>query len=196
MDKMERRRYFRINDRVGLDYRPVSASNRIDYRENTSNVEIEAPMVIQVLNNELDKALDILWKSDASAANALILLNRKLDLLAADLNPAFIRQHDVAEEEIEVNISACGVAFECAEYFNAGQKLDIRIRLKYTRSLVNVVGLVVACEPAQETGEARYLVRIDFVNMSRSAQEALIQHIVKRQSSQIGAEKARDQEPG
>jgi len=32
--------------------------------------------------------------------------------------------------------------------------------------------------------------------MSRGAQEALIQHIVKRQSSQIGAEKARDQEPG
>lgn len=195
MDKAERRRYFRINDRVGLSYRLVGANGGTDYQEAVNHIEIEASRVVKTLNDELDKALDILWQSNASVANALVLLNRKLDFLAADLNPAFVRHQDIAQELVQVNISACGVAFQCAQYFSAGQQLELKIQLKPTNELVKAVGLVIACDPAQESGENRYLARIDFINIGLSSEESLIQHIVKRQSSQIGAEKARDKEP-
>lgn len=189
MDKAERRRYFRVNDKISLSYRPI-VENEIDheYRDNVSNIELETIMIVKELNKEVIQALDKLWETNEQVANILSLLNRKMDFLAAELNPMFDRYQN--EENItEVDLSACGMAFQAVECFSIGQQLDLNLRLRPSSALLHVLGVVVGCEKLTVNTDQAYRLRVDFVHIGSNGREVLIQHIVKRQSSQLGKRK-------
>ena len=82
--KEERRRYFRVMDRVGLRVNLVSDS---EMPEGSSEKPVESPAQRLVrVNSAINKHLAGLKKRDESLATLLGLLNHKMDLLVVDLD--------------------------------------------------------------------------------------------------------------
>ena len=195
MQNPERRRYFRINDVVGLNYQPIAASEsqQTGARE-AQNVHISTIDLWRSVDRELTAALDGLWQNNPAAANALGLLNKKIDILANEMSLDYSSVESIAAKSQRVNISACGIAFEGPDSFDVGQTLALTIVLKPANTPIKVTGRVIECEKMAESGGFHYLLRINFNPVPAHLQEQLIQHIVRRQSSQLG-QQLREQEP-
>jgi len=180
----DRRRYFRINDWVGLSFRAIDMAEEMDIQHDVENLEIDATHVLKSLDKELSATLNTLWKSSPTVASAIALISKKIDIIAAEVGLDYSGLKG-EEATTRVNISACGIAFESSERFVIGQKLDMRLTLKPHNSTVTVIGQVIAIERTDEGSAEPYLVRNNFDKVNTSVQEELIQHIVKRQSRQI-----------
>ena len=189
----DRRRYFRINDMVGLSYGLCSENAVLEVKKEVGNVQIAAAQVLESIDNELTKALSALWKTNPAAANVINLVSKKIDIIAAEVDLDYAQIKGLKEGSVSVNISACGISFHCKERLNFGQKLDLFISLKPGGTNIRVMGTVVGCEQAEQDNERPYLLRVDFDSISRSVQEELIQHIVRRQSNQLGLSRQEDE---
>lgn len=181
MDRQDRRRYFRINDLVGLSYRVVDESMTGEGLTDADNVQISSLQLLESIDKELTDALNHLWQSNPAAANVVGLLNRKVEFLTTEMGFDYAGQ-SVKHEQTQVNISACGMAFESDEHFATGQMLELHLQLKPANTRLKLQGFVAACEHAPVGSEKPYFLRIDFTNVDTHVQEELIQHIVRRQS--------------
>ncbi len=187
MVNSERRRYFRINDTIGLRYRVSDGNvNRVP-TDCDGQVQMTAPHILQGIDRELNTVINTLWREQPTAAAAIALLNRKLAVLAAEIDMDDC-QYDVdglVHEEMEVGLSGCGIAFACSEAFQRGQALDLFIKLKPSNVNLTLTGAVIDCEHRRD--EIRpYWLRLDFVDLNKNTEEQLIQHIVQRQGVQLG----------
>jgi len=187
MDRQDRRRYFRINDWVGLSYRALEQSE-LSVCSDGENVQISTTQVIETIDRELAAALNVLWQSNPSAANVIGLLNKKLDFIAAELELDYLGGL-IRHEHAQVNISACGIAFECDERFDVGVVLELNLLLKPVNSTVKLRGCVNACDRVTAGGSKAFLLRIDFMGTDTHMREVLIQHIVRRQSMQFSEQR-------
>jgi len=194
MNVPERRRFFRINDVVGLSYQPVTpAMTQQATAREAENLQISGIDLWRSVDRELLAALESLWKTNEVVAQALGLLNRKLDILAAENRVDSAAELSPAQPQ-QVNISACGIAFEGPESFSVGQTLALDIVLKPASKPIKLTGRVVECEKLEDAEGFRYLLRIDFNPIATDLHEQLIQHIVQRQSSQLGKQRV-EQDP-
>ncbi len=187
MERQDRRRYFRINDWVGLSYRALDQRELVA-RSDADNVQISSAQIIESIDRELAAALNILWQSNPSAANVIGLLNKKLDFIAAELELDYLGDDLIKHEQTQVNISACGIAFECDERFDVGVVLELNLLLKPVNSTIKLRGCVNACDRVVGSGKS-YLLRIDFLDTDTHVREELIQHIVRRQSMQLSEQR-------
>jgi len=188
MGGQDRRRYFRINDWVGLSYRSLDG----DLHKMSSagdNVQISSAQIVESINRELISALNVLWQGNPAAANVIGLLNKKVDFIAAELELSYLGGGLVNHEQTRVNISACGMAFECDEQFDAGHMLELNLLLKPTNSTLKLKSCVNACERVAGASGKPYLLRLDFVSTDTHVREELIQHIVRRQSMQFSEQR-------
>lgn len=201
--KEERRRYFRVMDRVGLRVNLVSDS---EMPEGSSEKPVESPAQRLVrVNSAINKHLAGLKKRDESLATLLGLLNHKMDLLVVDLDR---KSSDESIEEMhafkvcEVNLSACGIAFPCSRSLDKAQGLSLQIRLLPSQEVVSAVAMVVGCERRdafaadlsdEEKSELKaqpYWVRANFEDISAVEQELLAQHVIQKQANErIGQRK-------
>jgi len=183
MDRQDRRRYFRINDLVGLSYRMLDDDNEM--ASDGENVQISSTQVVETIDRELAGALNVLWQSNPAAANVIGLLNKKLDFIAAELELDYFGGGLIKHEHTQVNISGCGIAFECDEQFNAGQLMELNLLLKPVNTMLKLKGCVNACDRMAASNGKPYLLRLDFVDTDTHVREELIQHVVRRQSMQL-----------
>jgi len=181
MSEQDRRRYFRINDWVGLSY-SVLGKQAHEICADADNVQISSAKILDAINKELSSALNILWQSNPQAANVIGLMNKKLDFITAEMDLDYLQDSLHQHEKTQVNISACGMAFECDEQFDAGQMLELNLLLKPANSRLKLQGCVTACERAEAGSNKPYKLRLDFVGTDTHVHEELIQHIVRRQS--------------
>jgi len=184
MQRQDRRRYFRINDWVGLSYRALDQRELVACSD-ADNVQISSAQVIETIDRELAAALNVLWQSNPSAANVIGLLNKKLDFIAAELELDYFGGGLIKHQQTQVNLSACGIAFECDERFDVGVVLELNLLLKPVNSTIKLRGCVNACDRVAAGSGKPYLLRIDFLDTDTHVREELIQHIVRRQSMQL-----------
>ncbi len=181
MTEDERRRYFRINDEVAINFTLLN--------EEYGGESIE-PQVVD-LNQEFHMSLEVQIRQAMSdirgkspqLAHVLDLLNQKINLLRSD-------DHKIESDVtiIPVNISACGISFPWHEDLKINQELMLNMYLQPKHELVHTEAYVAAVnrntDPDTRQGEP-YIVHLDFVNIHISYQELLIQHIVQRQGHQL-----------
>lgn len=191
MERQDRRRYFRINDWVGLSYRALDDSE-LHAAAQGDNVQISSAQVIETIDRELAAALNVLWQGNPAAANVIGLLNKKLDFIAAELDLDYLGGGLIKHENTQVNISACGMAFECDERFDVGEVLELNLLLKPMNSNLKLRGCVNGCDRVGAGSGKPYLLRVDFLDTDTHVHEDLIQHIVRRQSMQLSEQR---QEP-
>jgi hypothetical protein len=173
----DRRRFFRIDDVVGLHYCLVEEQHTLAGR-------IEQQNVLQGLDVEIATLLVQVRREQPLVADTLALLNRKLQYIARQPDTATIS--GVAESALEyhttaVNISASGVAFSTDHPYSAGSRFRLDMLLRPGDWQLPVVARVVACDAVI----AGWYLRLDYEEISQSDQDMLVRHMLVRQSQQI-----------
>lgn len=181
-----RRRFFRIDDRVRLNYRLRSPHEGLAaYHAGT--VQQTAAVQLQQLDLELNGLLNTLYRDNPVAAQALGLLNRKVQILSEETEVQS-RSRMVGDSlEVDVNISGCGLAFNTVEALGEKDVLELEITLLPSQATLHLLGRVSHCEPIFDSDH--YRARLEFVGRDSDAHETLVQHLVQRQAAQIGSRK-------
>ena len=182
----ERRKYYRINDIVGLTYNLLNDTNDQTPVTPSENLGLPITDLLAEIDHEFNQTTNILWHENPVMAKALGLLNRKLSIIAAH-SLQDEEQNIESYEDMMVNISGCGIAFDCMEQLKSGDSLQLSIALKPSNVILHIAGEVVSCEK-QIANNKPYSVRVKFEEHN-AAQEQLIQHIVQKQCAQIGEQK-------
>ena len=176
----ERRRYFRIDEAIGLSYEIIDDEMSSSSRE-------YAPDVFELISKqdkELEKLLLDVEKESPKIAKLVSIFNQKLERVVSHLALETKLVDRIASKIKEANISACGIAFKSQDFVMEGTRVRLSLTLYPSEKVVQTDGFVVGCEQVQED-QKQYFWRVDFFNMSETAQETLIQHIVQSQSQQL-----------
>jgi hypothetical protein len=169
----EKRRYFRINEKVGFSYEWLDSPER-DVGEPAAGEQDDE-------DNKILRLISELAAESPKLAELLGALNAKLDRTI---------QRTVLESETltrvvsrirEINISACGLGFINDLPAPIGRHMRCELELSPGEKTVITRGVLVACDAVA----GGFYWRVDFYGMSHTSQEHLIQHIVQRQSVQL-----------
>jgi hypothetical protein len=186
----EKRRYFRIDDTLGLAFRVVTP--RVpDLKLSTDGLDDSE--LLDVLDVELDSLINVFWSSDPKFARAFTLLNQKVDILMGNYRPSegeILEQFDHYYAEIDVNLSASGIAFGTEARLDINDRLELLLLLKSAKSKLIVMGNVINIEERESEGKPVYYTCVDF-DVEPQQEEKLIQYIVQRQVESIGKQKQR-----
>ncbi|MCX4025967.1 PilZ domain-containing protein [Endozoicomonas sp. SM1973] len=187
----ERRRFFRIDDKVGLYFKAISEQEWGQYKDSgiaptTDSQGLPCP----ALEQQITDAINSLRQVSGEAAEVAWLLNTKvnglMELIAEDTAlPELVKSMDV-------NISACGMAFRAMKSLQQNQLLYLEITLKQQEQPLIALAKVVSCSELEEAASLeQFLVRVDFCDIEPDAQELLIQYVVKQQGQLLQQKKHR-----
>ncbi|PID42976.1 MAG: hypothetical protein CSB48_07760 [Proteobacteria bacterium] len=205
MAQQERRRFFRITDKVLMSYRVVGDKSNDSNESNESEQSEQSGVAgvstggirheLNVLEEKLNKKMTRLRGDEPLIAEVLELFNQKINLLVGEDGKAISDSGEDDKQVMEVNMSACGIAFPSSEKISVGALLVLNLTL--TLSFVNlclsaqVVGVEERCidsdDEAGGLSRQPWVIRADFVDISEVDQELLIQNVIKRQSEQLKA---------
>lgn len=174
----DRRRYFRINDEIGINYRVLDDAEAEDQGSRLKRGN-QLQGVLDTHDEKIARLILRLAERDPLVAEVLEAMDRKLESLVQGLMLESRITQQLAYRIHEVSISACGMAVVFDEPLQQNSLLEMQLVLLPTERQVRCHGMVIECEmmPADQG----YKVRIDFCDLSSRDQEALIQHIVQRQ---------------
>lgn len=185
----ERRRYFRIDDALGVYCRKLSPEEVSGFAaraaEHGGNFDFASNF-----DNRIQTLLDSCRIQTPIAAELLDLINKKLNFVIQQMDVDSEILQNIAYELKQVNVSACGLAFVSDERFDRGDMVQLDLLLKPGDLHVVSMAEVVACEALEASGDqaseaATFFLRLNFREINNNDQELLIQHVVKRQSNQL-----------
>ena len=174
-----RRRYFRIDDHIGLEYEILTSEQ---FSEQIKILKIEeltppepslndSPM--EVIQKEIKIGIKRLQGRNPTLASVLVGLNRKIDLLHMEM-----KMPDKKDmERTHVNLSACGMAFEQKDDLSQGTLLKMTLTLFPSLETFNIYGSVITSSEF----EAGFRISVNYDYISSDNQELLIQYILQRQ---------------
>lgn len=180
----ERRRYFRINETVGLSIQVIdedTPSPNSPARSNPSSIDL-----ITQHDDKIEKL--ILELNDSSPKIALLaaLLNQKMERVSSLLLMESDLLDRIAHRVQEVNISACGIAFSHEKRLAENTRIKIELALQPEDENIELEGMVISCDPLND-GSDEFYCRVNFYGASSTTQEKLIQYIVQSQGAQLKA---------
>lgn len=188
MEKTEnRRRYFRIDDVVDLNYRLIDEQDVTESSSRmTDNILSECTLAtaLEYVSQESARLLYRIDKSQPDIAHCIKLLDKKIDLLTQ----AIMMQGGEPDKKksCEINLSASGLAFGCEKALDIGVFLELRMSLVSIGAVIITCCQVIQCKknPSAD-GRPPFQISVNFVNMTEEDKELLIKHMVKRQMQQI-----------
>ena len=179
----ERRRFFRIDDEVCLEYELISEQEYSNAPQELEQVQ-DSPFGLSAdfasLNYEYNPILNSIRSAHPEVAQYFDFLNRKLDALSQRM----------LEEEVPcenstrqlVNISASGIAFRSSESLDENQPLRIRLVLLPEKIGIMVFGRVRHNHREEENKE---LISIDFEHIRYDDRELMIKHNLNKQMQEL-----------
>lgn len=188
MSKQERRRYFRIQDTVGMKAEPVPSSElkeRLDdFWNNRHDFSIRNEFNHQLEEHLADLAA--IERKYPAIARYLKVLQNQVDLLS---------EHIISDDELhdrerrEVNISAQGISFLTSESLLIGDVVEINLQLLPNRQQIVVFAKVVSCD---DMGDSQFKLTVDFEHIHEADREILVKHIHGKQLQSLGAARFKD----
>lgn len=183
----ERRQYFRIDDLMGVSFSVLGAQEAKlfieEVKQHNGSIDYASNF-----DNRIHTLLDACKVQSPLAAELLDLLNKKLNFIVSQLDVDTGMVESIDYTMMTVNVSACGMAFVTNQRLNAGQILKLDLKLLPAELKVVTLAKVVACEVRVEEEnepQGKYFLRLSFPQISPTDQELLIQHVVKKQSTQL-----------
>ncbi len=184
----DRRRFFRIDDSIGIRYQPLEAASLapVSVTQNQGGIVGKKDVLVELA--ECNKTLEVLLSQLAAqndlAAEIVQTLDNKINCVIRELDlEAKIEQrffHDIKH----VNISACGLALHLEELLAADTVLDLELLLLPSQLLLRCIGVVI---DASQDSSDHYFTRINFQAIEPNDQELLIQYLVRRQGALLKA---------
>jgi PilZ domain len=181
--KSERRNFYRINDVVGLTFRVLGEED--DWPSISTTFELPVTNLLAEIDHEFNQVANIIWHENPTVAKALGLLNKKLSIIAAHSLQGEDQSVN-SYEEMMVNISGCGMAFDCTENLAPGTRLEVTLVLLPSNAQLEITGEVITTKHLTNNTDKPYSVRVHFDEYN-TTQEQLIQHIVQKQCAQVGS---------
>ena len=178
----ERRRFFRIDDSIGVAYRLLSDEELADQLDGDIK-PVDSLNLIASFDNKFANLCGQLQAREPLIAELMETMNAKLSAVINQLEMDSYLVRKVAYKVHEVNISACGMALFTDEALPEGATISLEMSLKPGNHLVQCYAAIVSCSMNEEN--QKFYVRMNFANMSEHDQEILIQHIVRRQGDQL-----------
>ena len=190
-DAADRRRYFRVEDHILLEYRLLASSEREEIvktlRDDNPNRHLIASSFANT-SQQMQYVLHKVQEREPEIALYLQTLNEKLDLLARQLAMETTEFKDRTPRRVD--ISAAGLGFDAPEPMAADQLLDIRMLLFPSLDYIRALGRVVRCGEAFEAlGKPAFPVAVDFDFIRDDDRELLVQHVIRKESSQLREER-------
>ena len=188
----ERRRYFRIDETLGVSYRIIGEQEAQAFSQRDKS-SITAMNYAANFDNRIQTLLDACRIQAPLAAELIDLVNKKLNFVIHQMDIDTDLMQKVAYTLKQVNVSACGMGFHCDEELKHGQKLQLDILLHPGELHIVAVAEVVACSLTDAAGKDKYFVRVNYLDIDTHDQELLIQHIVKEQSNLLKKQRLESQ---
>ena len=176
MPKQERRRYFRLDDEVILDFEPISNAEAQEWKDRHFSQRNE----LADLNRDIATLLHQIQTQNPTVARLLNLFNSKVNMLSPGKDIDFSQ----TEVRTRVNLSACGMSFQTTEILKPGESLRLQMQLQPSNVPVTLLGTIVGVEATDDT-EAPHLVRVNFEGLREAEQEILIHHLFQLQTQNL-----------
>lgn len=179
---VEKRRYFRVTDKLEIAYRVLQAG---EHTEHFASIQRDQAQSLAELENQIQLVCQKVANKTPHIAELCRLLNRKINLLQKDAGETDCVAHGHPVPR-SVNISACGIAFVVEEPVSLGSQLLLRARLQPADHEVALIAYVIACEAvAGQNSRTSYTLRADFTDIPEELQELLIQHVMQAQARHL-----------
>ncbi len=183
----ERRRFYRINDKVSLNYRVIQPGDLQKELDRTSRKQKE---LAELRNAALaiDARLDVinsqLQNDNPVLAEILALFQRKMALHEAMLG---VDDYDESafSQAREINLSASGLAFDAETPLKEGTSLKLELVTYPEHHYISVFASVVNCQALKNDRASGYRVAVDFRSISDEDEEKIVHHIFKKQAEEI-----------
>lgn len=193
MNESEKRRYFRIEDTIAINYEALTPeAAEIAAKALRTGVQ-GARRQLQQTERQLQLLIDKLRVQNPEFASAIELLNTKFNLLKQEGDDVMTGAGRTRSVRRRVSISASGVAFEDRLPQKKGQLLQMHLTLLPSDLQIDTLGEVVDCYVAEDDPDL-WTIRVDFTEMHPDDEELMVQHVVKRQQRMLAARRAAAEE--
>ncbi|MEW6647989.1 MAG: PilZ domain-containing protein [Pseudomonadota bacterium] len=186
----ERRRFFRIDDEVYLEYRLLPEEDyqqRLQQpagsRQDTSALALQ----LHGLTSQSSSILAQIRKRDPEVGQYLAIIDRKVELLSRALLGSQLGH--ISGPNHKVNLSGNGIAFFSAEPLDGDSKLELRLMLFPGHTVVNTLGRVVHCNAVPGGAPQPYRIGVEFTHLAEMARDALVRHTLELQSARLRQKK-------
>ena len=187
----DRRRYFRINDKISLKYRVVQGidvDTEIKRTEHEQNNLAEIKNAFNCIEAKIMSKMARIEEVSPLVAEILGLYDKKLSLIES-----MIMHHDDQENSItetqQVNLSASGMSFESNTPINEDVNLKMELILFPEYQFIPLYARVVDCKKKMDDNLYRFTIAVNFVGICESDQETIMQHVLSRQTASIKKER-------
>ena len=183
----DRRRYFRINDTVSLKYRVVQD---IDIETEIKRTELEQNNLAELKNAfnciqaKIMTKMERLEEVSPVVAEILGLFDKKISLIESMIMHNDDDKNAITETQ-QVNLSASGISFESNTPINVDVNLKMELVLFPEYQFIPVYAKVVDCRKKVDDNLYRFNIAVDFIGISETDQETIMQHILSQQAKQL-----------
>ncbi|MED5608189.1 MULTISPECIES: PilZ domain-containing protein [Pseudomonas] len=186
-DADDRREYYRIEDRLALEFRPIPE----DAEQAAQALQDDSPLFnllgdLHLLEVEAQHLLRQIAERDRPLASYLKLLDKRLDLVAGALARGLLEQVGPAQPVV---LSEGGIAFLAPEPLLAGQLLALKLVLLPQALGLSLRARVTHCE---SRGLGEYEIGTLFENLEEPQRQLLARHILQKQAAERRQAKDRD----
>jgi hypothetical protein len=191
----ERRDYFRINDRIGLEVHRLATSSQDDFSAFGDSPLTSLQTEFRRLDQDIKTQLAGLNERDRALQSLLKVFNAKLDVLARIM--AFEQNPLQPEDWHQATLSEGGVAFVSNDdSLQVGDQIAIRLTLPPELFQPRAVGEIVRVDSEDRDGTR---IHTRFVRLEDSDRQQLARHIMRwqirqRQQPDAGTTDASDQD--
>jgi hypothetical protein len=190
----ERRRFFRIDDEIYMEYRQLAESEYQQRLQQPPGVRQDSSALalqLHSLTTQSSSILSQIRKRDPDVGQYLAIIDRKLELLSRALLGSQLGSQlgQISGPNSKVNLSGNGIAFFSAEPLDAGSKLEMRLMLFPGHTMLTTLGRVVHCNTVQGGVPQPYRIGVEFTHIEEMAREALVRHTLELQSARLRQKK-------
>lgn len=187
----DRRRYFRINDKVSLKYRVVQGMDidaEIIRTEHEQNTLAEIKNAFNCIEAKIMSKMQRIEEVSPLVAEVLGLYDKKLSLMESMILHKEDEANSISETQ-DVNLSASGMAFESNTPINEDVNLKMELILFPEYQFIPLYARVIDCKKKMDDNLYRFNIAVDFVGICESDQEIIMQHVLSRQAANIKKER-------
>jgi len=192
----DRRRYFRINDKVSLKYRVVQGmgmdiETEIKRTEHEQNNLAELKNAFNCITANIMSRMDRVEEVSPLVAEILGLFDKKLSLIESMILHNDDKDDSITETQ-QVNLSASGMSFESNTPINEDVNLKMELVLFPEYQFIPVYARVIDCKKKMDDNLYRFNIAVDFIGICETDQEIIMQHVLGRQAKLLKDERQQD----
>ena len=174
---------FRIDDDLYLDYQAVAADELAPAWQHDTSSFCEDLIHLREISIQSGHILANIRKHHPDIGHYLALLDKKIDILS-QLTGAIGLGGEIKPNH-RVNIGSDGMSFDSTEPRPLDGPLRFKLVLFPSHLCLHLQSKVIRCEP----GEQGYRVEVAFEQLGETEYEALIRHLLEKQSAALRRER-------